>query len=95
MPLISHTNPEVADILEHQIKWGLDDTAMGLALLGPDAKRPGQVVRAWKAGESPSGAVGQAFRYLKALAAITDNSPLSDAEENYNLAFCALPKEMQ
>lgn len=90
MPLINHADPQIAELLEAQVKWGLSDAEFGRAVLG-DVEDPGKTVRGWRSQRAPTPTALQAFKFLKALVAITNNSPLSDAEENYSLAHSALP----
>lgn len=96
MPLISipSVSDTVQDMITCQTKWHLSDTDMGLACLG-DVADPGKTVRGWKTGTTPTPVAIQAFKYLKALVSITNNSPLCDAEENYGIAHAALPKGLQ
>lgn len=84
----------VADMIECQIKWHLSDSVFGACVLG-DVSDPGKTVRSWKTGATPTPVAIQAFKYLKALVAITNNSPLSDAEENYAIAHSTIPAALQ
>jgi hypothetical protein len=95
MPLIKHADPAIAELLEAQVKWGLSDTQFGEAILGKDISDPGKTVRGWRGDRPPTPTALQSFKYLKALVAITNNSPLSDAEENFSLAHAALPAALQ
>lgn len=95
MPLINHADPLVAEMLEAQIKWGLSDNDFGRAILGADISDPGKTVRGWRGDRPPTPTALQSFKYLKALVAITNNSPLSDAEENYAIAHSNLPAALQ
>ncbi len=95
MPLISIPSVDeiVQDMLNCQVAWHLSDAEFGRAILG-DVMDPGKTARGWKLGAEPSPPAIQSFLYLKALVAITNNSPL-DAEENYSLAHSALPEVLQ
>lgn len=96
MPLISIPSVDevVQDMITCQIQWQLSDTEMGRAVCG-EISDPGKTVRGWKTGTTPTPVAIQAFKYLKALVQITNNSPLCDAEENYGLAHSALPAVLQ
>lgn len=96
MPLTSIPSVDaiVEDMIECQIRWGLSNREMGEAVLGLVAD-PAKTVMGWKAGSYPTPVAIQAFKYLKALVAITNNSPLSDAEENYAIAHSTLPAALQ
>lgn len=96
MPLISipSTDETIRDMIESQIKWHLSDRDFGLCVLG-QVSDPGKTVRGWKTGTTPTPVAIQAFKYLKALVQITNNSPLCDAEENFALAHSALPAVLQ
>lgn len=86
----------VTDMLECQIKWHLSDTDFGFCVLG-HVSDPGKIVRGWKSGadgRGPSVTAQLSFQRLKALVAITNNSPL-DAEDNYAIAHAALPSVLQ
>lgn len=96
MPLIDipSTDETIRDMIECQIKWHLSDRDYGVCILG-DVSDPGKTVRSWKTGTVPTPVAIQAFKYLKALVQITNNSPLCDAEENYAIAHSALPAVLQ
>ncbi len=96
MPLVSTTSLSeiVSDMINCQVSWGLSEKQFGDAILGPVADSA-KTVRGWKTGTIPTPPAIQSFLYLKALVSIANNSPLSDAEENYRLAFAALPEALQ